>query len=305
MHRLFCSAGFSDALPDDAAAGASMISEGIRTGPAVNDHHDPLARVVVDAAKHFEASLFVVGGWDWRRDDGSLYQRRDANLLEDPGKEHLASQCASILAAWGQTGRPLSSCWIEIGNELDGSYWKRHIDEFHELAMHCYHRVRSVSEDVPFITGSTMNFNKAPWPWQKRGYEIFRDVCSFSWPGDTLQGLHPYRQEGRGWPSFNSEDEVFEELRSLLRGRGLAITEMGWHSGAEHDDDKIADMMTAELDSWSRFGAYCYTHYQIQDSDKPGNTGEGGFGAFSSLGDGFWEKPQARALAGWMSRRNT
>jgi hypothetical protein len=119
--------------------------------------------------------------------------------------------------------------WIEIGNELDGSYWKNHLDAFRRTAMTCYERVRSVSQEVRFITGSTMNYNKEI-AWKRGGYEVLHDLCRLAWPMDTIQGLHPYRGGGRFWPSFNSERDALSELREVLRGRKLAITEMGWAS---------------------------------------------------------------------------
>lgn len=303
IRRLFSSAGFSEPLNDELAAGVLFTSEGIRTGPAVNDAHEWVEKIVADAARRFVSSVFVVGGWDWRRPDGTLFQRRDANLLEDPGKEHLANQCASILHVWKKNGRPLETCWIEIGNELDGSYWKRNLDEFHELAMACYDQVRLVSGDVPLITGSTMNFNWAGF-WKKSGFEILDELCELDWPGDTLQGLHPYRTDHRqdSWPTWDSSAEALEKLRDVLRGRGVAITEMGWYSGGKFSDAEIATFVGAELKMWNEFGAYCYVDYQIQDGPQPENSGEGGFGSYTNLHDGFNPKLVAATLADWKER---
>lgn len=300
---LFSCAGFSNPLHDTIAAGVLATAEGIRTGPAVNDAHDWIDKIVGDAARRFASSMFVVGGWDWRLPDGSLYQRRDMNLLRDPGKEHLANQCASVLAVWKQNGRLYENCWIEIGNELDGSYWKYHLDEFHELGMACYERVRSISPFVPFVTGSTMNFDRGCL-WKKKGYEILRELCRLDWPVDTLQGLHPYRTKCRQdeWPSWSSSEKALSKLAKVLRGRGVAITEMGWHFD-EFTDDEIAAFVGAELEMWDEFGAHCYAHYQIQDGPQPDNTGEGGFGAYKNIHDGFAPKPVAAVLDAWLVRK--
>ena len=306
--KQWVNAGFSRPLDDETAEKCQEVAEGIRTGPACNDHHEPLEAVVGDAADRFERSVFIVGGWDWRDEDGNLYQRRDQNLLEDPGKLHLANQCESVLAVWKQRGRRHEDCVIEIGNELDGSYWKEHLDEYHELAMACYERVRSISSAAPFVTGSTMNFDQAPFPWQKRGYEILDELCgSFTWPDDTLQGLHPYRTRHpqSEWPTWSSSAEALARLREVLRGRGLAITEMGWHSGDTFNDDEIARFTADEIQMWERFDAYGYVHYQIQDEAKPDNTGEGGFGAYTNAVDGFEAKPVAQTLQDAMERRAT
>ncbi len=306
MSVLFSNAGFSQPLNDVIAGGVHATADGIRSGPACNDNHEPLAAIVEDAAKRFETSLFGVAGWDWRKPDGSLFQRRDAPLLENPGKEHFANQCASILAVWKQAGHPHKTCWIEIGNELDGSYWKKHLDEFFELAMASYEKVRSISKEVPFVTGSTMNFNDADF-WKKAGFEILDELCAFPWPKDTLQGLHPYRTDCRQdeWPTWDSSEEALRELRKVLRGRDLAITEMGWHSTAPFSDGEIARFVAAELEMWEAFGAHCFTAYQIQDGPRPENHGEGGFGAYTNLNDGFNPKPVARTLTGWLERRTT
>lgn len=302
--KLYSCAGFSHPLSDTIASGVSSTAEGIRTAIAVNDHHAWIDTIVTDAARRFETSIFVVGGWDWRALDGTLSQRRDANLLFDPGKEHLANQCTSILSVWRRLGRSYGSCWIEIGNELDGSYWKRHLGQFHELAMHCYDRVRATSADVPFITGSTMNFNRARYPWQRRGYEVLKKLCRLDWPHDTAQGLHPYRTECRQyeWPTWDSSAAALAKLTDVLRGRSVAITEMGWPSGGAFTDEEIATFVHHELVMWTTYGAQCCAPYQIQDAAIPYHLGEGGFGVFTNLADGFDEKPVTRTLRDWLGR---
>lgn len=302
-------AGFVYPIDDRHVEGVNYTSVGIRSGPCVNDPHEPIDAIVKKAAQEFGTSLFIVGGWNWRNpeipphQEGHVFEKRDANLLLDPGKEHLANQCASILAVWKQSGREYRDCIIEIGNELDGSYWKYNIGEFFDLAMHCYDRVRSVSTEVPFVTGSTMNFNKEPL-WKKGGYEIFCDITEYPWPADTLQGLHPYRGDGRGWPSWDSDAEALAELRRLLKGRGIAITEMGWESRSGHSDEKIAAMVAQELQMWNDFGAWCYVHYQIGDSKNGSDPGEW-FGAYTSLEDGFQKKPVAETLHGFLEMGTT
>jgi len=302
IRRVFSSAGFSEPINDEIVNGVKATSNGIRSGPAVNDQHGWIEKIVDDAARRFESSLFIVGGWDWREANGRLLQRRDANLLENPGKEHLANQCGSILAVWEQSGRPLEACWIEIGNELDLSYWKKHLKEFHELAMACYERVRSISKEIPFITGSTANFDCRPL-WKKGGYEILDELCRLDWPSDTIQGLHPYRTESRQneWPTWDSSNEALEKLRDVLRGRDVAITEMGWRSRGKFSDAEIATFFRAELEMWDEFGAHCFVPYQIQDAAKPNNSGEGGFGVYTNLVDGFEPKLVAGVLGEWLA----
>ena len=306
MMRQFVAAGFSVPLIDTLALKAMEVAEGIRTGPAVNDQHVWIERIVRDAAARFESSIFLVGGWDWRMSDGTLTQRRTANLLEDPTPRHLANQCESVLAVWKAQGRRAEDCWFEIGNELDGSYWKHHLGEFFELTMVCYDRVRSISPLSPFITGSTMNFNDGgPFWWKKAGFEVLDELCRFRWPKDTLQGLHPYRTKckQKDWPSWDDSDHALGKLREVLRGRQVAITEMGWHSGSSFSDAEIAAFTMDEIDMWEMFGAACYVGYQIQDAPKPNNFGEGGFGAYTSVVDGLLEKPVARAMRNALALR--
>lgn len=296
--KIFVSAGFSSPIPSPIAKAAQLIAHGNRTSLAVNDGHDWVDTIVTDAAKRFETSIFLVGGWFWRREDGSLYQQRDANLLADPGKEHLANQCDSILHVWQQRGRSIGDCWIEIGPEVDGSYWKKHLDQFHELAMFCCERVRSISPVVPFVTGSTMNFNRAKYCWQKSGYKILKELCRLDWPSDTLQGLHPYRTDlpQNEWPSWDDWDQAQNKLTRVLRGRKVAITEMGWHSNTGFSDEQIAAFTAKEIQAWEEYGAACYDHYQVQDEPAPNNAGEGGFGAYTNMIDGLKPKPVQSVL---------
>lgn len=310
MIPLSC-AGYVYPIDDRHVEAVNYTAVGIRTGPCVNDSHEPIDAIVKKAAQEFSTSIFIVAGWDWRNtavpphQEGHTFQRRDANLLEDPGKEHIANQCASILAVWKQSGREYRDCIIEIGNELDGSYWKDNLDEFFELAMHSYDRIRSITSETPIVTGSTMNFNKEPF-WKKGGYEIFRELCALAWPKDTWQGLHPYRGDGgRTWPSWDSDQDALEEIARLLDGRDLAITEMGWASRTGHSDSKIAAMVAQEIQMWNDFGATCYAHYQIQDGPIPDNAGEGGFGAYTSLENGLKKKPVAEPLHGYVEMRAT
>lgn len=291
--KILVNAGFGRRLSKKLANACQLVSEGVRTGIAVNDHHDWIDTVVGNVAGYFGTAVFIIGGWDWRREDGTLVQDRQADLT--PWTQHLANQCESVIAVWRQNKRADEGLWIEIGNELDGSYWKKHLGQFHEVAMACYKRVRCFSKDVHVVTGSTMNFNKGA-AWKDHGYEVLRDLCKFDWPADTYQGLHPYRQESIAWPSFSSDSEAFEALRRFLRGRGLAITEVGWRSKEGHSDQKIADMTRNEIARWQSFGAGVYAHYQIQDAPRPNNVGEGAYGLFTSEVEGLVKKPQADAL---------
>jgi hypothetical protein len=85
-------------------------------------------------------------------------------------------------------------------------------------------------------------------------------------------------------------------LRTVLRGRRVAITEMGWPSGERWNDDEIAGFVRDECKKWISFGAECYTHYSVEDGPKPNNHGEGGYGAHTNLADGFGMKPVAGVL---------
>jgi len=290
--RIFINAGFCEPLHPEIAARCQSIANGIRTGLAIGDEHAMVAALVADTRLYFDEAVFVVGGWDWR-DGGRLVQKRNADL--EPLKTHLGKQCQSLITEWGTSGGDLSKLWIEIGNELDGSYWKNHLDAFHRMALTCYERVRAISDQVRFITGSTMNFNKE-FSWKRGGYEVLDELCGLSWPMDTVQGLHPYRGGGRYWPSFDSDESALAALTKVLRGRQVAITEMGWASGIGDSDELIAEMAREEMAMWRRFGAVCYVGYQAQDHAKPGNVGEGGFGAFSNVVDGLEEKPWAAAV---------
>ena len=290
--KLFINAGFCEPLHREVALRCRDIANGNRTGLAVNDEHPMIATLAKDTLSYFDEAVFVIAGWDWR-EGGKLIQTRNADL--EPMKVHLANQCESLIAEWGANGGDTSKLWIDFGNELDGSYWKNHLDAYRRTAMVSYERVRSISDQVHFITGSTMNLNKEPL-WKRGGFEVLEDLCRLSWPADTIQGLHPYRGGGRFWPSFDSEGEALDELRRVLRGRKLAITEMGWASGTGHSDEAIADMTRLEIEMWRHFGALCYVGYQAQDAPKPRNMGEGGFGAFSAVSDGLTEKPWAAAV---------
>lgn len=290
--KLFVNAGFNEPLHPAVAARCQSVARGIRTGLAVNDEHAMVATLVEDTLKYFDEAIFIVGCWDVRQ-GGKLIQDRQANL--EPQAQHLANQCESLIAEWGARGGDTSKLWIEIGNELDGSYWKNDLEAFRRTAMTCYERVRSISDQVAFITGSTMNFNKE-FAWKRGGHEVLAELCRLSWPRDTIQGLHPYRGGGRFWPSFDSEGEALAELRRVLRGRKVAITEMGWASGTGHIDEAIAEMMRAELAMWLEFGALCFVAYQAQDDVAPRNVGEGGFGVFANVVDGLKEKPVAKVL---------
>ena len=67
-------------------------------------------------------------------------------------------------------------------------------------------------------------------------------------------------------------------------------------------DDYIATFMHDELEMWDTYGAACFAPYQIEDAPYAGNVGEGGFGVFTNLADGFNEKPVARVLRDWFGR---
>ena len=77
---------------------------------------------------------------------------------------------------------------------------------------------------------------------------------------------------------------------------------MGWTSGEKFSDGEIATFVGAELKMWADFGARCFVPYQIQDGAKPDNSGEGGFGVYTNLNDGFEEKLVARTLSDWLAR---
>lgn len=292
----FVQAGFGEVIPDAIHDKALYVAHGIRHGPAVNDEHGWIQKIVADAAQHRQA-IFLVAGWLWRDSTGTLYHRSDYDIINELAN-HFANQCESIIIEWRRRGAPDWACWIEFGGELDGGFWKKRLKDYHRAAMAAYERVRFLSKEVRFITGSVMNFNRARFCWQKAGYEVLRDLCKLDWPIDTLQGLHPYRNECAQdeWPSWKSRDEMMEKLRLVLRGRDVAITEMGWHSKSDHSDEAIARYVRDEIEMWRAFRAACYCHYQIQDGPQPQNFGEGGFGAFTNLADGLEPKPVAEVL---------
>lgn len=291
------SAGFGEPIPENFQAKLRHVAHGPRADIAVNDHHEPIDLIVRNVKSFCDTSAFVIGGWSWRGDDGRIYQKRNENLA--PMKDHLANQCRSTLAAWRQHGGRDRDCIIEIGNELDGSYWKNNLDEFFETAMTCYNAIRQMSKETPIITGSTMNFNKEPL-WKKGGYEILDELCDLKWPKDTWQGLHPYRGGGREFPSFDSIEKALAELKKVLRGRPVAITEMGWASRTGHSNEKIAEMMRLEIEMWHLFGAMLFCFYQIQDAPIPENKGEGGFGAYTNAEEGLTAKPVVEPLHNYL-----
>lgn len=296
----FVNAGFSQVLPLEFVEPCQYVARGIRTGPAVNDLDDWVRRLVQDTKRHFDDAIFIVGGWDWRREDGSIYQDRKA-VLNDR-KDHLANQCAQIVHDWREADGDESRLWIDFGNELDLTPpWKNDLDGFFRTAMASYQAVRGMSDTVNFITGSASNFNRQPGGICRspRGLKILKELSKFDWPSDTFQGLHPYRTQSwqSTWPTWGGTDEALLALRDVLKGRRLAITEMGWPSGGKFSDSEIAAMSRAEIEMWrDEFGAACYCHYQIQDSTRPDNIGEGGFGAHTAFADGLKRKPVAVVL---------
>lgn len=307
--RLFVVAGFSNLLEYKFIPKTQVIAHGIRTGPAVNDGHERIEKLVENTLEHFKEAIFIVGGWDWRDESiethhpGNLYQRRDANLKDMT--EHLANQCTQIISNWRYFGGEDSNLWIEFGNELDlTDTWKHDIDGFYRTAMTSYETIRSLSSSVRFITGSTSNFHRKPkyQCWRSpRGWEILKKLREFDWPKDTYQGLHPYRNDlpHEQWKHWKDWNEALQRLDYILNGRRVAITEMGWHSGSKWDDFQIAEHINKEIGAWIKVNAGCYVHYQIQDSPKPANVGEGGFGAYTNIDDGLEPKQVQTVLANW------
>ena len=289
--KLFECAGFAEPLPTRLASAVRKVAIGIRQTIAVGDQHAMVDRIVGNVARQFDESIFLVGGWDHRGFGGRLMQKRHADVSDMSG--HFADQIRSIFHVWMQAGNDPAKCWIEFGNELDGSHWERDPDGFFRVASVCYRKVREISPQAPFITGSVMNFNRGPL-WKKRGYEVLRDLCKFDWPLDSIQGLHPYRQEGREWPSFASDKSALAALTNLLDGRRVAITEMGWRSGEQHTDEHIAEMMGEEIEMWRNYGAVCFCHYQIQDG--PTRKDDDAYGAFVPGKAGLEPKPVAAVL---------
>jgi hypothetical protein len=292
--KRFVSAGFGEPLIPRLGEACQRVARGIRTDVPVGDDHARVKALVRNALTYFDESVFIVGGWLWRI-DGKLVSRPDVDL--EPLKDHLADQCRSLINSWRDAGADLSKLWIEIGNELDISWWgKNHLDAFHRTAMTCYERVRSLSQAPRFVTGSTSNFNKG-FSWRRDGYECLDDLCELQWPKDTIQGLHPYRGPAREWPSFDNDAAALRELRKVLGGRALAITEMGWDSTPDGSTDNAIALWTRdEIAMWRDFGAECWTWFQIQDAEKPIEDRFGRYGCYSNLQDGLEPKPVAAVL---------
>lgn len=302
--KLYSNAGFSNPLHPVHKQAVEETAHGIRTGPANNDGHERINPLVHDAAS-FGTAVMIVAGWEWR--DESIPTHAPGNLVQDretrPDLAHVSNQCENIVQAWRDAGADDSGLTIEIGNELDlTDCWKgRKLRDFKDYVMTLYGRIRGLSPEVKIVTGSTSNFRKRPrFKWSRRGYEVLRCLSEMNFPDDTLQGLHPYKNDlpPRQWHDWGYE-EGLDILRDLLGRRSLAVTEMGWHSGGDWNDDQIADFINAEIRAWREFGADSYVHYQLQDGPKPHNLGEGGFGAFTNLADGFARKPVASVLEKW------
>lgn len=298
--RLFVNAGFNNPLARVLWPKVNSIAHGIRTGPAVNDGYTEISVLVANALTVAPEAIFIVGGWDWRRPNGSLYQRRDFPLVERSG--NLAIQCQRIVGMWQCMGRKDENLWIEFGNELDITPgWNKDLEDFYRAAMLSYAAVRELSSEVKFITGSTSNFDRKSWGcWRSpRGWETLKKLSQFDWPADTYQGLHPYRNDltTDQWKSWKDWSEALDRLSYLLNYRKVAITEMGWSSRGKWSDLRIKDFVFREIFKWKDFGAGCYVHYQMQDAPRPNNRGEGGFGAYTSSADGLAEKYVRSALS--------
>jgi hypothetical protein len=303
--KLYSSAGFANVNHPVIGQGVVETAHGMRTGLANNDGHDRIAALVEDALRWGDSHVFIVAGWDWRDESkpdhtpGAIYGDRKTR----PDVVHIGNQAINLINDWRRAGGKDENLTIDVGNELDiTDTWRgRKICEFRDFFLHVYDRIRSTSAEVKIVSASSSNWRKKPQFWRsRRGYETLKALRDMKLPADTLQGLHPYRNDlpFHEWHDWD-HTEGLEVLRDVLDGRTVAITEMGWHSRGNWNDEQIADFINAEIRMWRDFGADSFTYYQIQDGPKPDNSGEGGFGAFTSLRDGFSPKPVARVLKKW------
>lgn len=303
---IYQAAGFSMPLADAPPVmgeGVRFTSAGIRTGPANNDGHEWIRPLAIDALNHGDVAIFIVAGWEWR--DDSKPEHSPGHLIQDRKRPidfaHTANQAQQIIHDWRFAGGKDRNLTIEIGNELDlTDVWRRgKLGKFPALVMQVYNAVRELSDEVKIVTGSVSNFRKRPNFWRsRRGFEVLECLRDAHFPRDTLQGLHPYRNDlPPGLYHDWHRDEALDVLRGLLDGRKVAITEMGWYSGGNWTDDQIAGFVHDEIAAWRDFGADSFVFYQLQDGVRPDNSGEGGFGAFTNHVDGFEPKPVSNVLA--------
>lgn len=306
--KIYQNAGFSNPLSTPGrdvngfGAAVQATSHGIRSGPANNDGHERIRPMCVDALRWGDSAIMIVAGWDWRDESkpihspGHMYSDRNRK----PDVEHTANQAEQVIHDWRFGGGLDGNLTIEIAGELDlTDIWKgRKLSGYYDFAMRVYDRVRSLSSEVKIVTGSTSNFRQRPrFKRSRRGFEVLECLHDMGFPKDTLQGVHPYRNDLPPGLYHNWDRQgAFNVLRGLLDGRKIAITEMGWHSRGDWTNQQIAGFVRDEINSWREFGADCYVHYQIQDGRKPNNTGEGGFGAFENHEDGLTPKPVATVL---------
>jgi hypothetical protein len=291
--KLMVSAGFGESISGEWCDRVGNISMGPRQDMPHGADDVYVRKLVENVTSRDFHAMFIIGGWMYLRDDGSVHS--DKKLQPNP--EHVRDQAHQIVYEWKQKGAQESRLYIEIGNELDLSYWQEHLDDYHRMAMMCHEAVRKQSSDVRIVTGSTSNFRKKGLFWQNdHGYEILEKLCSFDWPDDTLQGLHPYRTGHRQseWPSFSSSEDALKALRKLLHGRKLAVTEMGWHESEKWSREDVANFTQDEIKMWRDFGADVFVLYQIQDG--LGSTGEDRFGAYTAAGD---PRPVAAIMSDW------
>jgi hypothetical protein len=260
--KIYLNAGFGDLL---GAGTLNWIQShgfcGIRQEIMRGEHAEPRIREIADSG--LEAILLVCGGH-----------------MEKIAFHHTVELARHVtLVARDVVGIDIDRLAIEIGNEPDlaTDQYKENPAQFAALVREAASAIWREVPTMKVISGGVSNTHK-------KGLDYLAAAANSGFPQGCHIGYHAYHttvtpetpHEG-----FRTRNDEFSRLRTIVAGRPMWCTEVGWHTypsqiregllqrqrTVHFDDDQVADFTERELRLHQAAGAVCAAIFQLNDAE--------------------------------------
>ena len=265
MTVLGINAGFGEPIAGEFPFFERIGAAAVRQDLFAHGDTAPIETLVAEFSNRPMRAVFMLAGGKMQVADGS-------NRIEP---HVLAARARRVVEAAQAVG--LQQYGLEVGNEPDIAHvgYASRPQDFAEAIRQVHAVVRPLGFEGDLITGGVSNLNQ-------RGLEYVQSMLStLAVPADVVIGFHRYPEAGRGAEAphrgFESRDEEFEALASLVGGRRVACTEFGYHTAEDRmgsfghrrrSESEVADSVRWDLSFFAKRHVLLAAIYQLNDGTR-------------------------------------
>ncbi len=267
------------------------VAQGARYVIPVGSWASDISQIVDEPHRYgVNEGVFSVCPWDILiHQGGETYHDTIRDKTWRPEPEQIAKEAQQLEHEMVRRG--MSEWYIEVGPEIniDPVYKKNH-----GLIADTVEAVYEAVKTFPIVGPAVSNLAKDG----RRHLERFTPRL----PGNTLMCFHPYRTTSPAdkFEGFGTPQELCEYVLAVAGGRGMAITEAGWHDAKQiyhtgclglkkreshFTRQQVAEFCRWDFEFWCAMGVEFYTWYQNRDGAPNDPNTESHFGLYTAAGE--------------------